>query len=75
MNYHSTRDGYPLDNYTAELELAAAIHDYNANNTDTRRIMSQAGITVADLDSGTAGPNGGNYVTNVLNLAKHCFNR
>jgi hypothetical protein len=72
MNYHATRDGYPAGNYTAELQLAAAVRDYNAGWATTINRMRQPGMTVAGLDPGTAR---GNYVTNVLNLANHCFNR
>jgi hypothetical protein len=73
LNYHSNeKRGYPAANYTADLELAAAVRDYNANHEVTRKIMMRTGATIADLDRGTAR---NTYVSNVLNLANHCFNR
>lgn len=70
-NYHSdAQRKYPDSNYNASLEMGAAIRDYNARNTVTSQIMSQPNATIADLDNGTAR---GNYVSNVLNLAEHCF--
>lgn len=71
INYHSSGRWDEVGNSTPELQLAAAIRDYNANNKATRRIMSKRGATIADLDRHTANHN---YVSNVLNIARYCFN-
>ncbi|CAN5407495.1 hypothetical protein BH20ACI2_BH20ACI2_14230 [soil metagenome] len=73
MNHHSSATrGYPSGNYNAYLQFAAAIRDYNARHSVTQNVMNRPGATVADLDRGTAL---NNYVSNVLNLMNHCFNR
>lgn len=64
--------GYPEGNYTNELQLAAAIRDYNAGWATTTRLMRRPGTTPEDMDKGTAN---NTYVTNVLDIASHCFNR
>lgn len=55
--------------YGTGVATAAAVHDYNSSSRHTPAALRSDNIIPA-LDQSTTGHN---YVSNVLNLAKHCF--
>jgi hypothetical protein len=65
--------------YGSDLAAAGGLREYNAGNRhnwSVKKFANGAGgldATVARLDRGTAPKKHGNYVSNVLAIAKNCF--